>query len=61
VRDPGTLGRHQLATGAEILAKRVAGLHPDTITPWDLGRVALALPGFVDLWLPDRRGATLSP
>ena len=43
VRDPGTLGRDQLATGPEILAKRVAGLHPHTITPRDV-RVALPLP-----------------
>jgi hypothetical protein len=60
VRDPGTLGRHQLATGPEILAKRVAGLHPHTITPRDVLRVALALPGLVDLWLPERSRATLS-
>src|SRR3954454_9515445 len=33
MRDPGALGRDQLAAGAEILPKRVAGLHPHTITP----------------------------
>src|SRR6202035_3201037 len=33
MRDPGALGRHQLAAGAEILPKRVAGLHAHTIPP----------------------------
>ena len=33
VRDPGALGRDQLTAGAEILAKRVARLRPQTITP----------------------------
>src|SRR4029077_20811472 len=44
VRDPGALGRDQLAAAPEILAERVDGRHPHTITP-DL-RVALPLPGF---------------
>jgi hypothetical protein len=59
MRDPGALGRDQLAAGAEILPKRVAGLHLNTITG-GMRWVALRLPGFSDLWLADRSRATLS-
>ena len=37
VRDPSALGRDQLAAGAELFAKRVAGLHPHTITSGKCG------------------------
>ena len=60
VRDPGALGRDQLATGAEILAKRVARAASSHDNPARMCWVALPLPGFVDLWLPDRSRATLS-